>query len=438
MRLRWPGVLAAVLATACFDENVPVNTTPGTDGTVSDTGTAGTGPGATETGFVTDTEPPLPTTTEMPSTSVDDTATTADESTTGEPIPIECGDGMTAPGELCYDDTTLLMANDSTFSARIGDVSGSSAADLVHLIYDQAVVRVGDGGGNFGAAIFDASVVAERFELADIDGDGELDMVVAETDGQLSVLHGSGSGSFSQGDQVPTGNDPLALAVGQLEDDADLDVMVGSGTSLYTALGNGSGDVSAGPMSTTIGNVMGIALADFDGDGTTDVALTVDGAGWQGVALQRGTGGGGTFQEQETTPGQLPGARGLAVGDFDGNGTVDVAYASQPSDVIGVLLGTGDGGFQDQLAAPTGSGPTVVHADDLDGDGRDEILVAHQGESTVRIFRVTARGPMEALQIPLAAAATSLDTGDVNGDGVPDIAATSTGAEIVTVLLSTP
>jgi hypothetical protein len=436
MRLRWPGVLAAVLATACFDENVPVDTTPGMDGTVSDTGTAGTGPGATQTGLVTDTEPPLPTTTQMP-TSVDDTATTTDDSTTGEPIPIECGDGMPAPGELCYDDTTLLMANDTTFSARIGDVSGSSAADLVHLIFDQAVVRVGDGGGNFGAAIFDASVVAQRFELADIDGDGELDMVVAETGGQLSVLHGSGSGSFAQGDQVLIGADPLALAVGQLENDADLDVVVGSGTSLYTALGNGGGGVSAGPTSTTIGNVMGIALADFDGDGVTDVALTVDGAGWQGVALQRGAGG-GAFQEQETTPGQLPGARGLAAGDFDGNGTIDVAYASQPSDVIGVLLGTGGGGFRDQLAAPTGSGPTVVHADDLDGDGRDEILVAHQGESTVRIFRVTDLGPMEVLQLPLAATVTALDTGDVNGDGVPDIAATSTGAEIITVVLSTP
>lgn len=435
MRLRWPGVLAAVLATACFEENVPVDTTPGMDGTASDTGTA-TGPGATETGYVTDTEPPLPTTTEMPPTTVDDTATTADESTTGEPIPVECGDGMPAPGELCYDETTVVMANDAPYSARIGDVSGSSAADLVHLIFDQVVVRVGDGSGNFGPAVYDAAVVAQRFELADIDGDGELDLVVAETVGQLLVLHGSGSGSFAQGDEVPSGSEPVGLAVGRLGDGADLDVVVGSGAMLYTALGDG-GSVSAGPTSPTIGDVMGLALADFDGDDVTDVAFTVDGAGWQGVALQRGVGEGG-FQEQESTSGLLPGARGLAAGDFDGDGTVDVAYASQPSDVIGVLLGTGGGSFRAELAAPTGSGPYVLHADDLDGDGRDEILVAHQGESSVRIFWMTDRGPMEALQLPLAATVTAIDTGDVNGDGVPDIAATSTGAEIVTVMLSTP
>jgi hypothetical protein len=436
MRPRWPGVLAAVLATACFEENVPVDTTPGMDGTASDTGTTGAGPGGTATGSVTDTEPP--TTTEPPptSTSLDDT-TTSSESTTGEPIPIQCGDGVAVHGELCFEDTTVLTANDSTFSARIGDVSGSPAADLVHLIVDQAVVRVGNGGGNFGPAIFDAAVVAQRFELADLDGDGELDMVVAGTSGQLQVLLGSGAGSFAPWSATPTGADPQALAVGRLDGDENLDVVVGSGTTLYSALNDGSGDLEVGPTSATAGAVMGIALADFDGDGTTDVALTVDGGGWQGVALQRGVGN-GAFQAQEATPGQLPGARGIATGDFDGDGAADIAYASQPAQVIGVLLGTGGGGFRSELAAPTGSGPYAVHAADLDGDGRDEIIVAHQGESSLRIFQVSARGPVEALQIPLAATVTALHSGDVNGDGVPDLAATSTGAEIVTVVLSTP
>ncbi len=191
MRPRWLGVLAAALVAACFEENVPVE--PGMDGTAADTGTAGTAPTGMATEPVVDTEPP-PTTTVTPptSTSLDDTTPAEESSSTGEPPPVECGDGMAVVGELCFGDTTLLMANDSTFSARIGDVSGTGAADLVHLISDQVVVRVGDGGGNFGPAVFDTSVVAQRFELVDVDEDGELDAVVAETGGALQLLLGTG------------------------------------------------------------------------------------------------------------------------------------------------------------------------------------------------------------------------------------------------------
>lgn len=439
MRLRRLGVLAAFsLAAACFEENKPVDTTPGMDGTASDDDATATGPGATATGPVTDTEPPPTTTLPPTSTSLDDTATSAESTATDGPFPIECGDGMPAPGELCFEDTTVLMANDLAYSARIGDVSGTPAADVVHLIPDQVVVRVGDGGGNFGPAVFDASVMARRFELADFDDDGELDMAVVETSGLLQLLHGSGAGSFMSAGQVATDSDPQALAVGHFDRDAILDVVVGSGTMVYAALGDGAGGLAPGPTFSSTGAVMGLAAADFDGNGMTDLALTVDGGGWEGVALCRGAGD-GAFQEQETTPGMMPDARGIAVGDFDGDDRPDVAYVSETMDALGVLLGTGGGGFRSELVASTGSGPFVLHADDLDGDGRSELVVGHEGETTLRIFTVSPDGgPSEALQIPLAATVTALHSGDVNGDDVPDLAATSSAAQIVTVVLSTP
>ena len=436
MRLRRFGVLAAALATACFEENKPVETTPGMDGTTSYDDATATGPGAT--GPVADTEPPPTTTLPPTSTSLDDTATSDESTTTGGPIPIQCGDGMPAVGELCFGDTTVLMTNDLAYSARIGDVSGTPAADVVHLIPDQVVVRVGDGGGNFGPAVFDASVVARRFELADFDDDGELDMAVVETSGLLELLHGSGAGSFMSTDQVTTGSDPRALAVGRLGGDEALDVVVGSGTTVYTAFGDGAGALAPGTSFSSIGEVMGAAVTDFDESGGPDLVLTIDGGGWDGVVLCRGVGD-GTFQGQEPTPGTMPDARGIAVGDFDGDGRPDVAYVSETMDALGVLLGTGGGGFRSELVATTGSGPFVMHADDLDGDGRSELIVGHQGETTLRIFTVTPDGgPTEALQLPLAATVTALHSGDVNGDGVPDLAATSTAAQIVTVVLSTP
>ena len=172
--------------------------------------------------------------------------------------------------------------------------------------------------------------------------------------------------------------------------------------------------------------------------GVAQSEIALDGGGWQGVALRRGVGDGG-FEEQEETTGTMPGARAIATGDFDGDGVVDVAYVSHTMDALGVLLGTGGGGFAAEIVVATGSSPQVLLADDLDGDGRTDLVVGHQGETTLRIYTTTSDGTVsEALQIPLAAAVTALDSGDVNGDGVPDLAATSTAAEIVTMVISTP
>lgn len=430
MRKRWLGVLAALLAGACFED--PVHVEPGMDGTASGSGT-GTGP-TTHTATGPDTDAP-PTTMEPVSTSVDDTAA-PDESSTGEPLPVQCGDGTAVVGELCYDDTTVLMANDVTFSARIGDVSSTPATDVVHLISDQVVVRAGNGSGNFGPAVFDASVVARRFELVDFDGDGELDVLAAETSGRLHLLLGTGAGSFASQDEESVGPDPQALAVGDLDGDGALDAVVGSGTMIHVVLGDGAGGLGPGTSLVGTSPVTGLSLGDVDGDAVLDLALAIDGGDGQGVVLRRGVGD-GTFAEQEATPGRLGGARAIVAGDLDGDGATDLAYVSQESQVVGVLLG-GEDGLGPELVAPTGSGPQALHAADLDGDGRLELVVAHQGETTLRVFTVSAGGVAEALQIPLASPATALHSGDVNGDAVPDLAATSSAAHIVTLVLSTP
>ncbi|MCA9710431.1 MAG: VCBS repeat-containing protein, partial [Myxococcales bacterium] len=132
---------------------------------------------------------------------------TLDTSTSGLP-PGECEDGQPTPGELCLGDLTVLMANDTVLAARIGDVSGSPAADVVYLIPTQLVVRVGDGSGDFGGAVFDEAVDGGTFELHDFDGDGDLDVVAIEQNGPLRVLLGNGSGSFTPSDLDPVGNDP--------------------------------------------------------------------------------------------------------------------------------------------------------------------------------------------------------------------------------------
>ncbi|WP_266217967.1 FG-GAP repeat domain-containing protein [Paraliomyxa miuraensis] len=428
-------MLAAVLVAGCFEEAVtPIDDeSSGTAGTTS--GPSGsitaTGPEPTSTMGTTDDPTAGPTT----QSTLDGTSTES----TGDPLPIACGDGLAAPGELCFEDTTVVMANDATYSARIGDVSGPSSGDLVHLIPDQVVVRVGDGAGNFGPAVFDASVVSQRMELADLDDDGELDLLVGRTAGALDLLLGSGAGSFAMASTVTVGAEPRALAIGDVDGDGSLDAVVGTiDASVHVTLGDGMGGLMALPPFGSLGPVTSLALADLDGDGVLDLALAVDGGARQGVDLRRGLGN-GTFGPQEPSIARLPGTRAVAAGDLDGDGSIDLAYVSAASDALGVLWGNERGNPTSETTIGTGSTPSTLVAADFDNDGRPELAVGHADDTTLRVFVIEPeRTITEGLSLTLAAPITALAAGDVNDDGVPDLAATSTSAEIVTVVLSTP
>lgn len=424
-------MLTATVATGCFEDPMKV------EGDTTQGSTAEASASLGGTGSTTDPSPTGTDATTMGTspTSVDGTAT---EESTGQPLPIQCDDELPAPGELCFGETTLVMTNDVPFSARIGDVAGTPSRDLVYLIADQVVVRVGDGEGHVGTEVFDAAVVGERFELADFDGDDELDLLVAESSGSLRLLLGSGAGSFATSEVVPADAEPRALAVGDLDGDGSLDAVVGTASAeLLVVLGDGAGGLQPLPAVASFGAVTGLALADVDGDDRLDLAYAMNGGGGQGVALRRGLGD-GTFQDRASTPGRMAGASAVVAGDFDGDGAVDLAYASTDGDALGVLWGDGTGLVR-EVVVPTGADPSAIVAVDLDNDGHDDLAVGHQGEATLRMFVVEPGGAVvEGLMVPLAATVSALHAGDLDGDGVPDLAATSSGAEIVTLVLSTP
>ncbi|MEM9457648.1 MAG: VCBS repeat-containing protein [Myxococcota bacterium] len=429
------GLLAITLALACFEEGGPRVTTVGMD---DDGPTTSSGSGSThasETG-------PSPTDTDP---TVDSTGTTAptetvDTSTGQLPMGI-CGDGLATPGELCLDGITVVMANAPVVAVRIGPVSGTADPDLVYLIPNQVVIRPGNGSGNFGSAVFDESLMGRTFELADMDGDDQLDLVALVEDGPLRVLLGTGAG-FTPSDLDPVGTDPQVMTLGDLDGNGTLDAVIGTGTTamLVPVLGSGDGEVAPLAGVNGFGAVHGLAMADFTGEGNTDVALAIQGGAIEGVALRPGDGQGGLLMQQ-TTPGAMSGAVDLAAGDFDGDGNPDLAYISRTDNMLGVLIADGDGGFEPERVLPMGQGPARLVADDLTGNGRDELVVAHADESTLRFVACQADGtPVEAamVMLPGGTIATDLATGDVNDDGVPDVAVAVRDQNIVRLLLSEP
>ncbi len=150
--------------------------------------------------------------------------------------------------------------------------------------------------------------------------------------------------------------------------------------------------------------------------------------------------GDGSFGDIETISYEVE-ASGVALGDFDGDGDLDVATVSPFGDEGSVLLGNGDGSFQAEsrlnLAGGGASRPEKIIAADLNGDGRDDLLTANSGSGNVTIARSLGGGVFQLFPFPIPEGPRGLAAADVTGDGVPDLVTANSYPESVSVARGT-
>lgn len=139
-----------------------------------------------------------------------------------------------------------------------------------------------------------------------------------------------------------------------------------------------------------IGN--GLALSDFNGDGIQDIAT---GSGYTNeISILLGNGD-GTFQDpkqylaasQGTTSSGFPGSTvAIAAADFNADGKPDLVVVNGGVNTVSILLGNGDGTFQAHVDYPTGTTPSSVTVGDFNGDGKLDLAVTNQDDNTVSIL----------------------------------------------------
>ncbi len=300
------------------------------------------------------------------------------------------------------------------------DVSGDGKPDLIYTnIQDNTVsVRLNTGGGTFGAATNYATgsgsgIPGEDFDtvsvaVADVNGDGKPDLVVANVESNtVSVLLNNGSGGFGGQTQFNVGPSPVAVAVADVNGDGNPDILVantgdvnGNGSCLGVLLGTGTGSFGAQTTYATGIYPASIAVADVNGDGKLDVIVANSGVPATGAGSDLGVllgNGSGAFAAQTTfVSGQSPGSAGVA--DLNGDGRPDIYLANFTDNNLGVYLNNGNGNFTGQVYTITGAGGPVI---DLNG------AAAGTGYSTVYS---TATGPVTVAD---AAQATITDTNSI-------------------------
>jgi len=229
------------------------------------------------------------------------------------------------------------------------------------------------------------------------------------------------------------GSNPHSIAVGDFNGDGILDMVVANygGDSVSVLLGNGDGTFqtqatyATGSSPYSVANPYSVAVGDFNGDGKLDIVVA-NSAG-SSVLILRGNGD-GTFQPRVSyTTGLYPSS--VAVGDFNGDGKLDLIVGNAGGDTVSVLLGNGDGTFQSQVTYATGIDPFSVAVGDFNGDGKLDIVVVNSEVGTVSVLLGNGDGTFRT-QVIYATGTypSSVAVSDFNGDGKLDLVVSNEGS----------
>ncbi|MGD0179230.1 MAG: FG-GAP-like repeat-containing protein [Terriglobales bacterium] len=335
-------------------------------------------------------------------------------------------------------------------SVAVGDVNGDGKPDIVvtnelNSKYQGVVsVLLGNGDGTFQAAVpyYSGGYCADSVAIADVNGDGKPDLVVANSSengnqgctsgiavGAVGVLLGNGDGTFQEAvtySAVLQGSNSVAVV--DVNGDGKPDVVVadlcgGGCGAVSVLLGNGDGTFQAAVSYNSGGyEAYSMAVDDVNGDGKPDLLVAnlcgSDGCGSSnggnvGVLLGKGD---GTFQKVVTYGSGGFFATSVAAVDVNDDGKPDIVVANSCDQVypncsnglVGVLLGNGDGTFQTAAIYDSGYYALSVAVRDVNGDDKPDLVVVDQCASQITCSNGQAAGVLINTSIkPTATVVTS-------------------------------
>ena len=305
----------------------------------------------------------------------------------------------------------------------LADVNGDMVNDLLVANRNSATltVRLNNGTGGFNAATaYEVNNNPNFLTMADVNGDGNLDAVLAA--GNVTVKPGNGAGGFGESVIYATavgGSDPAMVVTPDLTGDSRPDLVTpnGNGVGLAVLLNNGNGSFLG---YNTTGSPRNIAIGDLTGDNLNDVVSVAElfNTGIQLIAARSN----GTVAEPITLayPGLITDAK---IFDANRDGRNDLIMTKSNGSGNGSLIlwpGNGDGTFGTAIEYPVGVEPRKVVLADVNRDNRPDALVLNQTAATVSILLGTDTG-FSSFVTAVAPGGVDLLVADLNRDGAADL-----------------
>lgn len=271
--------------------------------------------------------------------------------------------------------------------------------------------------------------------VADLNGDGNMDLVAAGYDSHtISVRLGKGDGSFTVKTDFWAGRFPTSVVAADFNGDGNEDLAVTNNNhtahhdaadKVSVLLGDGNGGFAAKTDFEAGGyRQHSITVADFNGDGNTDLAMLNHSPRHGTVSVLLGDGSGGFTAATVFHVGNFP--RSVIVADFNGDGNEDLVTTSGSGygGKAAILLGDGSGGFAANTYLPAGTRLTSATTADFNGDGNADLATTASGRLSVLLGNGNG-GFAAKTHFHIRYSSYSVTAADFNGDGNADLVTTA-------------
>jgi len=283
---------------------------------------------------------------------------------------------------------------------------------------------------------------------ADLDGDGRPDLAAVSQTGVVTVLLDTatpgGVLAFAAPVDFLTGDSPTGVAAGDVSGDGKRDLVVAAPTAISVLVGTTAAGAAAPTFAAKLdlphsGDTFGVALGDFNSDGKLDIAVTDTSVDTVSVYLNISTDVVAFAPPQTFGTGGLPFA--IAVADLDGDERPDIVVTDIRTATISILTNTTPAGATTASFAPhvdlaTAARPYAVAIGDLNRDGHPDLAVACETDGVVSLLLASGTSFAPHFEVAVLGSPHGVAIADLDGDTAPDLIVSSSDADRVSVLLA--